>query len=221
MQTLTNPGSPRSSFRRCKLITVLLIPAVVGMAVLSQPIVALLFEHGETGPDASKLIVAALLLYLPGHLLAGYDQVLIFSFYARKNTRLPVAIGVFASLSYLVVALGLFDRYQMRGLVFANTFQFAVHTLLMFWFGRRLLGRAGFVSVGDAIVRAGIASLAMGAVVWIVWRGLDGAMAESAPLRARRSRATGRCGNRGLPGRGPAAAHRRARPAMGDCPATV
>lgn len=163
-----------------QLITVLLIPAVIGMAVLSQPIVALLFEHGETGPQASSLIVAALLLYLPGHLLAGYDQVLIFSFYARKNTRLPVAIGVFASLSYLVVALNLFDRYQMRGLVFANTFQFAVHTLLMFWFGRRLLGRAGFVSVGNTIARAGIASAAMGVVVWLVWRALDDAMEGSA-----------------------------------------
>lgn len=155
------------------LITVLLVPAVVGMAVLADPIVALLFEHGETGADAANLIVAALLLYLPGHLLAGYDQVLIFSFYARKNTVLPVAIGVIASISYLVVALALFDRYQMRGLVFANTFQFAVHTLLMFWFGRGLLGRAGFLQVGRSIVQASLASLAMGVVAWLVWQGVE------------------------------------------------
>lgn len=162
-----------------KLITVLLVPAVVGMAVLAEPIVALLFEHGETGPEASKLIVAALLLYLPGHLLAGYDQVLIFSFYARKNTILPVAIGILASSSYLIVALSLFDRYQMRGLVFANTFQFAVHTLLMLWFGRRLLGRSGAGEVGNALARAGIASLVMGAVVWAVWRVVVRDMGES------------------------------------------
>ncbi len=162
-----------------KLITVLLVPAVVGMAVLAEPIVALLFEHGETGPEASKLIVAALLLYLPGHLLAGYDQVLIFSFYARKNTLLPVTIGILASASYLIVALGLFDRYQMRGLVFANTFQFAVHTLLMLWFGRRLLGRSGAGEVGNALARAGIASLVMGAVVWAVWRMVARAAGES------------------------------------------
>jgi putative peptidoglycan lipid II flippase len=155
------------------LITVLLVPAVVGMAVLARPIVGLLFEHGETGPEAGKLIVAALLLYLPGHLLAGYDQVLIFSFYARKNTLLPVVIGVVASASYLLVALSLFDRYEMRGLVFANTVQFAIHTLLMFWFGRRLLGRSGFLQVGNAIVRSGIASLTMGAVAWAVWTLLD------------------------------------------------
>jgi putative peptidoglycan lipid II flippase len=115
-----------------KLVTVLLVPAVVGMAVLAEPIVSLLFEHGKTGPDASRLIVAALLLYLPGHLLAGYDQVLIFSFYARKNTLLPVVIGVVASLGYLLAAFALFDRYEMRGLVIANSIQFAVHTGLMF-----------------------------------------------------------------------------------------
>jgi putative peptidoglycan lipid II flippase len=161
------------------LITVLLVPAMVGMSVLATPIVGLLFEHGETGPDAAKLIVAALLLYLPGHLLAGYDQVLIFSFYARKNTLLPVAIGVIASLSYLVVALSLFDRYQMRGLVFANTFQFAVHTVLMLWFGRGLLGHSGFSSVGKTVLRAGVASLAMGLAVWLVWRGVDASLGSS------------------------------------------
>jgi hypothetical protein len=69
--------------------------------------------------------------------------------------------------------LSLFDRYEMRGLVFANTVQFAIHTLLMFWFGRRLLGRSGFLQVGNAIVRSGIASLTMGAVAWAVWTLLD------------------------------------------------
>lgn len=160
------------------LITVLLIPAVVGMAVLAKPIVALLFEHGATGPEASHLIVAALLLYLPGHLLAGYDQVLIFSFYARKNTILPVAIGVLASLSYITVALSLFDRYQMRGLVAANSVQFAVHTGLMLWFGRGFLGRDGSVALGSVIARVGGASLVMGVVVWAVWQGLDGRSAS-------------------------------------------
>lgn len=157
-----------------QLITVLLVPAVVGMALLARPIVRLVFEHGETGPEASKLIVAALLLYLPGHLLAGYDQVLIFAFYARKNTRLPVIVGAVASVGYLVVAFALFDRYQMRGLVAANTAQFALHTVLMVWFARGMLGRAGFVDVSAVLVRAGIASLAMGIVAWGAWQLADG-----------------------------------------------
>jgi putative peptidoglycan lipid II flippase len=164
-----------------QLITVLLVPAVVGMAILAGPIVRLLFEHGETGPEASKLIVAALLLYLPGHLLAGYDQVFIFAFYARKNTWLPVIVGIVASGGYLVAAFSLFDRYQMRGLVAANTAQFALHTVLMIWFGRGMLGRSGFLDIGRIVFRAGIASAGMGIVVWLVWCLVDrfsiGAMA--------------------------------------------
>lgn len=156
-----------------QLITVLLIPAVIGMAILARPIVRLLFEHGETGPAASKLIVSALLLYLPGHLLAGYDQVLIFAFYARKNTRLPVIVGVCASLGYLVFAFTLFDRFQMRGLVVANTAQFAFHTLLMFWFGRGMLGSSGFRQLGSTMIRVAAASLVMGGIVWGVWNAVD------------------------------------------------
>ncbi|MCO5222611.1 MAG: murein biosynthesis integral membrane protein MurJ [Thermomicrobiales bacterium] len=153
-----------------KLITVLLVPAVVGMAVLARPIVALLFEHGQTGPEAADLIVAALLLYLPGHLLAGYDQVLIFSFYARKNTRLPVVIGVVASVGYIVTAFALFDRYQMRGLVVANTAQFAVHTVLMLWFGRRVITLDGFRSLAGTIARSAGASAGMAVAAWGAWR---------------------------------------------------
>lgn len=153
-----------------RLVTVLLVPAVIGMAILAGPIVRLIFEHGETGPDAAHLIVVALLLYLPGHLLAGYDQVLIFAFYARKNTLLPVLVGVVASVGYIVVALSLFDRYQMRGLVAANTAQFALHTLLMLWCGRRLVGRTGFRTLGSTISRVLIASVVMGAAVWAAWR---------------------------------------------------
>lgn len=156
-----------------RTITVLLAPAVIGMAVLARPIVRLLFEHGETGPDSSRLIVAALLLYLPGHLLAGYDQVLIFAFYARKQTLLPVLVGVAASLGYLVVAFMLFDRFQMRGLVAANTAQFALHTALMLWFGRAMVGRSGFRALGSTFWRAGLASGVMGAVAWVVWAGVD------------------------------------------------
>ena len=87
-----------------------------------------------------------------------------------KNTWIPVAIGILASASYMLVALTLFDRYQMRGLVFANTFQFAVHTLLMFWFGRRLIGRTGISSLWADNRSRRNRQRAMGVIVWAVWR---------------------------------------------------
>jgi putative peptidoglycan lipid II flippase len=126
--------------RALAMVTVLIVPAVLGLAAVAQPAVALLFEHGETDADGARLIVIALLGYLPGTLCAAYDQVLIFAFYARQNTRAPVLVGVFAVLVYFVVALSMVDWLGMLGLVIANSAQFAAHVLVMFWLARRSFG---------------------------------------------------------------------------------
>ncbi|MGE3797290.1 MAG: lipid II flippase MurJ, partial [Thermomicrobiales bacterium] len=113
-----NPsGFDRELSRSLALVTSLMIPAVVALGVLSRPIVRLLFEHGATDRDASRMIVTALLLYLPGHLVVAWDQVLIFAFYAQQNTILPVTVGVIAAGAYSLTALALFDRHGMAGLV--------------------------------------------------------------------------------------------------------
>src|SRR5690606_28980288 len=89
------------------MVTVLILPATAGLAVLARPIVTLIFGHGAMGDDGIDAITIALLGYLPGTLAAAYDQVLIFAFYARHNTRTPVLVGVLAVLVYFAVAFSL------------------------------------------------------------------------------------------------------------------
>ncbi len=159
--------------RAFALVSVLVIPAVLAIAVLARPIVELLFEHGATGPEASRLIVTALLLYLPGHLLAAYDQVLIFAFYARHNTVLPVTVGLVASAAYAVSALLLVERFGMAGLVIANSIQLGVHTAIMAWFGWNRFGSRAFAGSARTIKLTTIASGLMALAGWAVWAGLD------------------------------------------------
>jgi putative peptidoglycan lipid II flippase len=128
--------------RGLRMVTVLVIPAAFGMAVLSWPIVRLLFFHGATTRDGAELIWLALLLYLPGTLFAAFDQVLIFAFYARQNTKLPQLIGVLAVGIYFAFALSLYQPFGMAGLVIANSAQFTFHAVVMIWLARRLLGGA-------------------------------------------------------------------------------
>ena len=90
-----------------RLISFLILPATVGLAVLARPIIAVLFQHGAFGAEDTALTALALLLYLPGLPAAAIDQMLIFSFYARKDTVTPVLVGVMSTGVYLVVALSL------------------------------------------------------------------------------------------------------------------
>jgi putative peptidoglycan lipid II flippase len=125
--------------RGLRMVTVLVVPATFGLAVLSWPAVQLIFQHGATERENAIQILIALLIYLPGTLFAAFDQVLIFAYYARQNTRTPQIVGVLAVGVYFVFALSLVQRFGMAGLVAANSAQYIFHTIVMVVLVRRLL----------------------------------------------------------------------------------
>ena len=152
--------------RGLRMVTVLVVPAALGMAVLSWPVVRLLFFHGATTEEGAELIWLALLLYLPGTLFAAFDQVLIFAFYARQNTLLPQIIGVLAVAVYFGFALLLYQPLGMAGLVLANSAQFTFHAFVMIWLLRRLL--AGEPLDGGELARTLKICIGVGAVMTLV-----------------------------------------------------
>ncbi|HUG15757.1 MAG TPA: murein biosynthesis integral membrane protein MurJ [Thermomicrobiales bacterium] len=125
--------------RGLRMVTVLVVPATFGLAVLSWPTVQLVFQHGATDRDSAIQILIALLVYLPGTLFAAFDQVLIFAYYARQNTKTPQIVGVIAVGVYFIFALTLVQPFGMAGLVAANSAQFIFHTIVMIVLIRRLL----------------------------------------------------------------------------------
>ncbi len=158
--------------RALSMVTVLIFPATFALATLSDPIARLLFGYGATTEVGVNQISLALLGYLPGTLMAAYDQVLIFAFYSRQNTKLPVAIGVAAVFVYFVVAFSLVEQLGMMGLVLANSAQFIFHTIVIWWFGRRAFGWASSPSLRNLIPRIAGSALAAAAGGWLAWYGL-------------------------------------------------
>ena len=137
--------------RAMVVITLLLIPVTLGLAALSRPVVGLVFQHGATSAAAADQVQRALLWYLPGTVAAGYAQILLFAFYARKNTLTPLLITVVSALGYAATAFGLVGWLGMVGLVLANSVQWGI-TLL----GALVLGHRRIRSVA-ALPRAAIA----------------------------------------------------------------
>lgn len=159
--------------RALAMVTVLIFPATFALATLSDPISRLLFGYGATTEVGVNQISLALLGYLPGTLMAAYDQVLIFAFYSRQNTRLPVVIGVVAVLVYFFVALTLVDRFGMMGLVLANSAQFIFHTVVIWWFGRRAFGWNPAPALRQLVPRVAGSALIASAIAWLAWYDLS------------------------------------------------
>jgi putative peptidoglycan lipid II flippase len=126
-----------------RLLTVLIIPATLGLLALAIPTITLLYQRNNFVENDKWLTLVALLGYLPGLPAAAYDQMLIVAFYARKNTLTPVLVGVGSNLSYLLIALSLTKIFQwgMLGLVLANSAQQIVHMSVMLVLLRRLFGK--------------------------------------------------------------------------------
>lgn len=147
-----------------RLALFLTIPAAIGYLTLSVPIVSLLYQHHHfTGHDTVQT-AAALTGYAIQIPFVGLDQMLIFSFYARKDTVTPMLVGVVGVAIYILSALLLKPGLQILGLALANTIQNSVHGLILLVLLFTTIG--GLTNRG--IIRSVLSSLLAGAGMGLV-----------------------------------------------------
>ncbi|GAB4414686.1 MAG: putative lipid II flippase MurJ [Anaerolineae bacterium] len=155
-----------------RLAIVLIIPAAVGLFVLADPVVALIFEHGKFTAVDTAHTALALRLYLLGLPFAAVDLLLIFAFYARQNTFTPAVVGLISLVAYMVVALYLLPWYSFFALMIADSVKHIVHTAVSAYLLGRGMGGYGAQRLRSTIWRTGIAAAGMGLLTWatlIVW----------------------------------------------------
>jgi len=158
-----------------RLVLSLVIPATLGLYVLAEPLVALIFEHGDFTPADTLATAEALRCALLGLVAAAVDQPLIFAFYARKDTLTPALVGVGTTVLYALLALGLrwMGVLTLPLLVFVNSVKLAVHAVTMLVLGWRRLGGMEGQRMGTMLLKAVLASTGMAVGVWGVRRALD------------------------------------------------
>jgi putative peptidoglycan lipid II flippase len=149
-----------------KVVILLIVPATLGLAALAEPLVALVLQRGAFVASDSAATATALRFYLPGLPAAAIDQVLLFAFYARKNTLTPNIVQGAAIGFYLLAALPLLLLSQLGflALVLGNSAQWIGHALLLWWLLRRDVPLGG-LRLGEAALKALLAGLAMAAAV--------------------------------------------------------
>jgi putative peptidoglycan lipid II flippase len=175
----------RSAFRAelargMRLAFLMTVPCTVGLVMLAEPIVSLLYQHGRFDAHQTVEAAGALRYYAIG--LAGYAalKVLVTAFYALDHRRTPMYV------SFLAVALNLglnwiFTRHLgwgHRGLAFSTgcvaTCNFLVLYALMHRHLRRLEGRR----MATLLAKVALASAALALVCWAAQRWLLGGWAH-------------------------------------------
>lgn len=120
-----------------RLTFLLAAPAALALAVLSVPLIATLFHHGQFGAHDVWMTRQALVAYSLGLLGLILVKVLVTGFYARQNIKTPVKIAIFTLFATQLMNLVFIWPLRHAGLALAIGLGACLNAGLLFHYLRR------------------------------------------------------------------------------------
>jgi len=116
------------------------VPVSGILVVLSVPLISILFQRGNFGPEQSRRIGYALAFYSPWFAQFGIGRIVDRAFYSLKETMIPVVIGIWGVLANILLNIILLQPLGICGLALATTLTSGAKTLFLMYFLRKRLG---------------------------------------------------------------------------------
>ncbi len=163
----------QKAFRQGMILTMALaIPASVGIIVLREPIIRLLFERGAFLPSDTAAILPILLVFGLGLPFYSYVTLLTRAFHAFKDTATPVRMAAVGFGVNLALSLVLMRVLGTLGLAAASNSAIVVQTVLLQIMMSRKHTGFGFRPLAPVVFRQVVAAGVMAGILWFSWQGL-------------------------------------------------
>ena len=177
-------GMRRTIADALRMMLMLIVPALVGLMVLAEPIVQVIFERGSFAPADTAATAAALAFYAPG--LLGYSAVRIAvpCFYALKDSVTPTLISMVSVVLNLALNLALVQWMGYRGLALGTSIAAIANAALLCILLNRRVGGLGRGTLPAAFWKIAVAAGVMGIAVAAVHGGLEAAWPHGGLLPA-------------------------------------
>lgn len=173
-----------------RLVILIALPASAALLILAQPILITLFQYGALTANDTAMSAMSLRAYTLGLTAFMLIKVLAPGFYARKDTRTPVVIGIKAMVANMVfnvmLVFPLMWWYELGhvGLALATAFSAWLNAFLL-WRGLRKEGVwQASESPGRWWLTLSVATVVMSAVLLLMLPSLESWLAWSAFERA-------------------------------------
>jgi len=153
-------------------------PSALGLIILGEPIVRLLFGWGQFDEALVQQTASALNFYGIGLLFFAGVKVCVQGFYAVQNTRLPVMVAASSMILNIVLNFLLVGPLGYKGLALSTTIAFGANFVALYFFLSRRHGQIWDREFLSGVLRMALATLLMGAVTWGAHRGSTMAFGE-------------------------------------------
>lgn len=166
-----------------RMVAFLNVPSAVGLMVLAEPIIGLIYQHGRFGPSDTAATAQALLYYAIG--LYAYSGVKVFApaFYALDQARVPVLGSFLGMASNVALNVALYPVLGFSGVALGTSLAATVNFAVLWFAWRKRYGGLGGTGVVPQLGRVLAASAALALTAWGVRIGLAGTLPAHGLLR--------------------------------------
>ncbi|HEY1923855.1 MAG TPA: murein biosynthesis integral membrane protein MurJ [Candidatus Acidoferrum sp.] len=158
-----------------RIVAFITIPAMLGLMILREPIIRVLFQHGQFLASSTRLTARALLYYaiaLPG---LATVKLIVPAFYSTRDTRTPVIVAgismlINVGLNVLFLNTFLFAKVQNGGPALATGLACYFDFFALFLIFRLRHGRLGTKEIMASFSRIFLCSTVMAVACWFAER---------------------------------------------------
>jgi putative peptidoglycan lipid II flippase len=154
-----------------RIVAFITIPAALGLMILREPIIRVLFQHGQFLPESTRLTARSLLYYAIGLPALASVKLIVPAFYSTRDTKTPVIVGsisLFINTVLNIVFLQFFfRRVQNGGPALATAIACFFDFFALFVIFRLRYGALGTREIMRSFARIFLCSGIMGVACWL------------------------------------------------------
>ncbi len=151
----------------------LIIPSTIGLFVLREPIIKVLFERGEFDSTATANTAIALAYYCLGLLAFSGVKMAVSAFYALGDTKTPVKAASWAMVVNIVLNLLLMGPLEHGGLALATSLASFFNLAILLYLLRKMWGGIDGKNIAVSFARFTLASVGMAVFILLLERAVD------------------------------------------------
>lgn len=175
-------GFKRSLSESINIISLLVIPATLGMMLFSESIVSLLFGRGAFDVNATTLTASALFFYSVGLMGFGLREILSRALYSLQDTKTPMINASIGMVLNIILNIVLSKFLGIGGLALATSISAIFTTGLMFISLRKKIGPFGMKQISISFLKILFASLVMGGLAKLSFNYLTSSLSQNLSL---------------------------------------
>jgi putative peptidoglycan lipid II flippase len=121
----------RKLFRSLRLLFWVVFPLSIGILLLHEPLVRLVYQRGAFDEEAVKITSQAVFYYAIGLPAYSLSTILSYAFYSVKDTKTPVVTGLVRLGMKILLCFALVGSMAHAGLALAESISYVLKAVLL------------------------------------------------------------------------------------------